>query len=673
MFTIKGAQGLLEKLSGEGVRWTSQADSITDEVKKLPRNGLLAAAFIVYLAGASETIRKTGSSKAGLDKKEDDLKLQLSDLEDLLLKELANSEGNILENSSLINSLNKTKEKSNFIENSLNQFQKLQSALDMERGKFLPISVFGSELYFVVCDMWKISSMYRFSLSSFLKLFEKALRSKPTTQQDDADQRIKSLTTNLERLTFSHISRSIFKCDRQMFALNIIHKLHPTLFGVNEWEVFTGKTVGSDIDDKPSDIHDWVPDEQKLHFKQFQVACIPAFQRLLVVQALRPDRLLTAITSFCCSVLGLESLEPSSLQLKKLYDEESSSSEPILFITTPGVDPSQNLRDLSHLEVGEDRYHQVSMGQGQGDLAISLIHKAAEEGGLWLTSEAHSKFPAGLLESCLKVTIEAPAGIKKNLQRIYQDWSPEYIQLGSPIRAQALFALAWFHAVIQERRNYIPQGWSQFYEFSAADLRSSAEIIDTMCTKSQSPQWATLHGLLKSAIYGGRIDDHQDSLKLNTYLVQLFCDDVFTLDGKPPLRKICKILLNGSTNLLQKTVKIQLDAEPIPAFFDMELSGALALVNQIHTDLSSISKLIRGTILLSNNGCIVGGSETARAYLKAVMTKTIAINEIRERSTAEAILKVPLALSNMFNPITFFNAQRQQTSRIRRFHFLNAS
>ncbi|KAH6563830.1 hypothetical protein BASA60_010566 [Batrachochytrium salamandrivorans] len=32
---------------------------MTDEVKKLPRNGLLAAAFIVYLAGASETIRKS--------------------------------------------------------------------------------------------------------------------------------------------------------------------------------------------------------------------------------------------------------------------------------------------------------------------------------------------------------------------------------------------------------------------------------------------------------------------------------------------------------------------------------------------------------------------------------------------------------------------------------------
>lgn len=28
---------------------------------------------------------------------------------------------------------------------------------------------------------------------------------------------------------------------------------------------------------------------------------------------------------------------------------------------------------------------------------------------------------------------------------------------GNPARAQSLFCLAWFHAVCQERRNYIPQ------------------------------------------------------------------------------------------------------------------------------------------------------------------------------------------------------------------------
>ena len=53
---------------------------------------------------------------------------------------------------------------------------------------------------------------------------------------------------------------------------------------------------------------------------------------------------------------------------------------------------------------------------------------------------------------------QAPPGIKKNLQRTYDSWSPEFISRGkSSIRAQALFVLAWFHAIVQERRNYIPQ------------------------------------------------------------------------------------------------------------------------------------------------------------------------------------------------------------------------
>ena len=53
---------------------------------------------------------------------------------------------------------------------------------------------------------------------------------------------------------------------------------------------------------------------------------------------------------------------------------------------------------------------------------------------------------------------QAPPGVKKNLLRTYESWTPEYVgKNGMVVRSQALFALAWFHAVMQERRNYIPQ------------------------------------------------------------------------------------------------------------------------------------------------------------------------------------------------------------------------
>lgn len=48
--------------------------------------------------------------------------------------------------------------------------------------------------------------------------------------------------------------------------------------------------------------------------------------------------------------------------------------------------------------------------------------------------------------------------MKKNLLRTFEAWSPEYIsKSGSVSRSQALFVLAWFHAVVQERRIFIPQ------------------------------------------------------------------------------------------------------------------------------------------------------------------------------------------------------------------------
>ena len=86
---------------------------------------------------------------------------------------------------------------------------------------------------------------------------------------------------------------------------------------------------------------------------------------------------------------------------------------------------------------------------------------------LWLTTESHQNFPATLLEFCLKVTYESPPGIKRNLQRTLNSWSPSVFESSDNVsKAQAIFVLAWFHAIVQERRIFIPRGWCKFYEFS---------------------------------------------------------------------------------------------------------------------------------------------------------------------------------------------------------------
>ena len=67
-----------------------------------------------------------------------------------------------------------------------------------------------------------------------------------------------------------------------------------------------------------------------------------------------------------------------------------------------------------------------------------------------------------------------------------------------------------------------------------------------MCKGSKTPQWPILHGILELAVYGGRMDDVFDILKLKTYLRQFFNDEVFIINGRQASKKLikglCKIL-----------------------------------------------------------------------------------------------------------------------------------
>ena len=98
---------------------------------------------------------------------------------------------------------------------------------------------------------------------------------------------------------------------------------------------------------------------------------------------------------------------------------------------------------------------------------------------LWLTTEKHPAFSTMLLRSSLKITFEAPPGLRANMLRTYQGWSSEFVEKGPAIRAQLFFVLSWFHAIMQERRRYIPQGWVKFYEFSPGDLRIGTDILES--------------------------------------------------------------------------------------------------------------------------------------------------------------------------------------------------
>jgi dynein heavy chain 2, cytosolic len=70
---------------------------------------------------------------------------------------------------------------------------------------------------------------------------------------------------------------------------------------------------------------------------------VSSFQRCIVMKVIRPDRLESAMQFFVQEAFGGQQVQPAPFALRSLYEQESTPSEPILFIITPGSDPSSEL------------------------------------------------------------------------------------------------------------------------------------------------------------------------------------------------------------------------------------------------------------------------------------------------------------------------------------------
>lgn len=87
--------------------------------------------------------------------------------EDRILKLLFESEGNILDNEDLINTLNESKVKSSEITKRLSEATVTEQKITNARSKYSPVAARGSVMYFVITTMAEVDSMYQFSLKYF--------------------------------------------------------------------------------------------------------------------------------------------------------------------------------------------------------------------------------------------------------------------------------------------------------------------------------------------------------------------------------------------------------------------------------------------------------------------------------------------------------------------------
>ena len=95
-------------------------------------------------------------------------------------------------------------------------------------------------------------------------------------------------------------------------------------------------------------------------------------QKMLIVRSLRSDRVPFCVTKFIINNLGSKFVEPPILDLNSVY-EDSLPKTPIIFVLSPGVDPSANLAALAEKMDFRKNFLPLSLGQGQAPIATQNI------------------------------------------------------------------------------------------------------------------------------------------------------------------------------------------------------------------------------------------------------------------------------------------------------------
>jgi len=102
--------------------------------------------------------------------------IQLQELEDSLLVQLANAPDDLLADVGLVESLEAAKDKALEIKKAVEEGEKTQEGINRARDVYRPVAIEGSLYYFLMLKLCLVNHMYQYSLHAFINFFLKAIR-----------------------------------------------------------------------------------------------------------------------------------------------------------------------------------------------------------------------------------------------------------------------------------------------------------------------------------------------------------------------------------------------------------------------------------------------------------------------------------------------------------------
>uniref|UniRef100_A0A336LVJ1 CSON005797 protein n=1 Tax=Culicoides sonorensis TaxID=179676 RepID=A0A336LVJ1_CULSO len=528
-------------------------------------------------------------------------KTELVETEKGILNILSDPNLDILEDENAIKILDNSKALAREIK--LKQEKLVSTEIEIEKHRLSYISVARhcANLFYCLSDLPNVDPMYQFSLNWYENLFIYSIET--AKHSKDLEKRMYHLNTTITYNLYKNVTRSLFERHKLLFSFILTTKVMIFEKRLNEEDLKFLITGGEKLQSTSKNpAPEWISIEMWNKIMQLQQLSIfehfiEAFQgqlsswkkyfdspnpnlldlpspwnskisffhKIIILRAIRPDKVADAVRIFIEKSFGEEFVHPPTFNIAQSYIDSNALS-PLIFILTPGADPMASLLAFAQKMGCNETFKTISLGQGQGPVAQKLIEIAQQEGlwvclqnchlasswmptlellwenmnmhntnpdfRLWLTSYPSDNFPTAILQNGIKMTNEPPTGLKQNLMRSYMTEplnDPEFYNSCSRKEeafTRLIFGICLFNGVVQERRKFGSLGWNISYDFNESDFQISILQLQSLLNTFDEIPFQTISYLTSECYYGGRVTDIWDRRLICTILQDYVNDQV---------------------------------------------------------------------------------------------------------------------------------------------------
>lgn len=371
--------------------------------------------------------------RSDLLKLQGEFRLRLRQLEKSLLQALNDAKGKILDDDSVITTLETLKKEAYDINQKVDETDKVIAEIETVSQQYLPLSVACSNIYFTMDSLNQVHFLYQYSLKMFLDIFSTVLYNNPKLEgKSDYSERLGIVTKDLFQVCYERVARGMLHNDRLTFAL-LMCKIH--LKGTSEsnldaeFNFFLRSREGLLANPTPveglsgeqvegvnrlatrlpifrkllekvrgmPELGAWLqqssPEQVVPQLWDESKALSPivsSVHQLLLIQAFRPDRVIAAAHNVVNTVLG-EDFMPNAeqeLDFANVVDKQLNCNTPALLCSVPGFDASGRVDDLAAEQ--NKQISSIAIGSAEGfNQAERAINMACKSGRWVLLKNVH--------------------------------------------------------------------------------------------------------------------------------------------------------------------------------------------------------------------------------------------------------------------------------------------